>query len=165
MAIQPAKSFKRYSLSEVIVSFTSSNSGDDFTFSLGGVGTFFGGVTIAWDTPLWSKEMDATGAGVLSRSYDMSGTVTLTINQMSTDVEIFNSLIMAYMKDPNGIEKPPMLDITIQRVGEGSPMVKASMCVLEKNPDLGYAEAAATREYGFISMYMEPSVKSDSLGD
>ena len=149
------RSYKRYSLADHTISIESSNSA--FRVKLGGTGSFLGGIGVTWDADIWSKEMDPTGSGVLNKSYDRSGEVKLTINQMSDQVQTFEEIMKSYFSEQS-TNLNPVFGITISSAVNGV-IVDATHCVLKKLPDWEAGESAATREFVFISMEMSPVVR------
>ena len=150
-----SRSYKRYSLADHTVSIKSSNS--TFKLTLGGTGSFLGGIGVTWDADIWSKEMDPTGSGVLNKSYDRSGEIKVTINQMSEQVKTFERIMKSYFTNV-ALETNPVFDITISSAVNGM-LVEATYCVLKKLPDWEAGESAATREFTFIAMEMSPVVR------
>ena len=66
------------------------------TISIGGEGQYMGSIKVAYTSDQWSMKADATGAWTHSKSYDQSGTFSLSLNQMSPAVIRFIGIVAAY---------------------------------------------------------------------
>lgn len=150
-------SFSRYSLADHVVTFTAiqgANSGTDlFTFEIGGQGSFLGSLNISWNADTWSQQMDATGSGSYSKNYDRSGTITLSLNQVSEKTILMDRLFQSYhLSDSDDI----VYKVTISRGSK--TLVEASYCVLKKLPEYVAEEEAGVRAYEFLSMLIDPKI-------
>lgn len=132
---------------------------DKFNLTLGGAGNFLGSVKVDFDGEVWSKEADVLGNVVFTKSYDRSGSITISLNMLSENVQWFNRILQVYysgaIRSSNySQEDDPMFSINIYRAGvskSSTPEVEATYCMLKANPSIEFGDTAAMREYTFLA--------------
>lgn len=69
---------------------------DETSFSIGGNNSYTGSVTVSYKTDQWITTGDATGSWVHTMSRDRTGTVSVSINQVSDRIKTLIRLCQAY---------------------------------------------------------------------
>ena len=118
------------------------------TVRIGGEGQFMGKITVKFTTPQWSTKADATGAWVHSRSFDQSGEVNVSINQMSDAVIRFIRIVEAYY---SSIDIRAGFTLTISKTSDVSFSVACEDCRVVKIPDQVHDKEAQEQEWAINS--------------
>lgn len=126
--------------------------------SIGGEGQYMGSVTVAYSTDQWTTKADATGAWIHSKSYDQSGTFTVSINQMSPAVIRFIGIVAAYYSS-NEIRDG--FTLTLKKAGNNETFnVVGEDCRIRKNADQRFDTEAQDQEWVFNAGRISFSVPS-----
>lgn len=170
---------KNYSLADYDITIRSvaldgQNLTDNFNFTLGGAGSFLGSVKIQFDGEIWKKETDVLGNVVYTKSYARDGQITISLNMLSEKVKIFNKIIQLYYggsiknKQETNIQDM-FFSITVKRhtadPDSTTAEVEATYCVLQKLPDLEFADTAGVRDFVFLAAEIGAPNVIDSLTD
>ena len=166
-------STNRYSLADCLVTidFPGITDGDrsipQRTFTIGGpgdsneAGSYMGEIKITRAVEAFTTEGDYTGSYVHNRNLNKTGTVELTIRQVSDKIlqllYIANAYEGALLKNFRSSGKG--LTITVQ-VGSNyngvqDTFITCSDCMINKIPDQVYGETAATQDWTFTAGIIE----------
>ena len=139
---------KKYSLSDYILSFTSNDSIIDNIFgsvSIGGEGSYLGSITIGGLPNLWDTTSFATGGWVHNKNLSRTGTVNITLNQLSDAVAKFIQLCNTYYTgDFDGLT----LSLTDRN---GQLVAECIDCYIQKIPDQSFNESSSDQTWTFTS--------------
>lgn len=117
------------------------------SISIGGEGQYMGSVKVSYTTDQWTTKADATGAWTHSKSYDQSGTITVSINQMSPAVIRFIGIVAAYYSSN---EVRDGFTITLKKAGNNETFnVLGEDCRIRKNADQDFASEAQEQDWVF----------------
>lgn len=136
-------SLSSYILTVAIPSGFASQFGAD-TISVGGEGSYLDNMSVS-TKDIWSMTTDATGGYVHEKSLDRSGTMSVTLNQMSDKVNLFRTLCNLYY---NSSIEDAGLTLTLTD-SNNEVIVTMEDCVISKIPDLDLGETSATQEWSF----------------
>ena len=120
----------------------------DDTIQVGGQGKFMGKITVAYNNPQWTTKADATGSWVHSRTFDQSGKITVSINQMSEAVIRFIRVCSAYYSSTT---VKAGFSLTISKASDTSFAANCEDCRIEKIPDQDFEKEAADQQWVFLS--------------
>ena len=135
----------KYSLSDYTLSISHSyGSYVQNPITIGGQGSAIGSIEISVDGTLWSTKGYATGAWVHNKNLDRTGTVTISINQLSSSVSYFATICKLYYQ--NTSDKP----MTLILKGRDQKLI-ASMgdCYIQKIPSQSFGESANDQSWTF----------------
>lgn len=97
---------KKYSLSDYIVTISPDDADVRSMYgeiSVGGNGNYLGSVSVSYSADLWTTRGYATGAYTQTKSLDRTGTIDISLNQLSDEVAKFINLCKLYFdKDYDG---------------------------------------------------------------
>lgn len=169
---------KNYSLADYDFTIRSINENgvpteDGFNFTLGGAGNFLGSVKVDFDGKIWEKEADVLGNVVFTKSYDRSGTITISLNMLAEKVKVFHKIIQLYyggsIRNRNYEDvKDLFFSITIKKHGLDTsnlkPEIEATYCVLQSNPSIEFGEKPGSRDFVFLAAEIgSPNVAEDDV--
>ena len=119
------------------------------SISIGGEGQFLGSIRISYTTDQWSTKADATGSWVHSKSYDQSGTFTLSINQMAPAVIRFIGIVAAYYSSN---EVKDGFTLTLKKAGNNETFnAVGEDCRVTKIADQDFGNEADDQDWVFTS--------------
>ena len=137
---------KRYSLANHILSITPNNSTLKWAFdtiSIGGEGSYLDSISISLNGQLWSTTPFATGAWVHNKNLDKTGTVVLSLNQLSDEVKTFVTMAETYYADDyDGFT----LTLT---TNEGELICTCVDCYIQNIPSQDYQSSAQNQSWTF----------------
>ena len=111
--------------------------------SVGGEGDALSQMTISIEPTLWDTEGFATGAWVHNKNLSRTGTVTISISQLSDRVAKFKQLCNVYYNnDYNGVT------MTLSD-SEGNKVCAAIDCYVQKIPEQQFQDKAQTQDWTF----------------
>lgn len=140
----------KYSLSKYILSIKPStdlaSAINDFgTISIGGEGSYLDNITITPNGRLWSTTGFATGGWVHDKNLDRTGTVSITLNQMSDAVQKFIRLCETfYESDYDGFT----LTLTTNEVDK-KVVATCIDCYIQQIPAQAFQASAQTQTWTF----------------
>ena len=108
-------------------------------------GSFIGSITVTRENDTWSTEGDATGSWVHSKSLNRTGSVRLSIRQVSDDV-IYLMMIAQMFEN---FSLPHGMDIVVFNGGER--VAEAEDCYLTRIPEQVYGDTAVTQDWGWTA--------------
>ena len=117
------------------------------SISVGGSGSYTESITIRFNAEEWSVEGDATGSYVMNRNNNRTGTVEVSLNQLSDRVRQFITLCNIY-KSSNTIEEGLTLEL---RSLDGVMVATCLDCMVQKIADQAFAATAANQSWTFVS--------------
>ena len=116
------------------------------TIVIGGQGTSVGSIDVETDNPVWTKSSDASGAVVFEKSYDRSGTVSVSLRQTSDKVLILKKLFSAMYKAETNVEGLTMT-LTDDKNDE---VCTCTDCVIPDIPAQSFGEKSASQTWKFL---------------
>lgn len=145
---------RTYSLSRYILSISTNNPeyqkiiGADFT--LGGTGevadNFLNSITFSTTGTLWSVKGNARGSYVFDKNLDKSGTVSISLNQLSEAVARFKQLAeYMYTHDDDST-----LTMTLKSGDEGEEIVTCTDCLIQSIPNQDFSSTSGDQEWVFV---------------
>lgn len=147
--------YASYSLADYVLALKVNDQNDLAAFGLtsdtltvGGEGQFLAKVTVKISNAQWTTKADATGAWVHTRSFDQSGNITLSINQMSDAVIRFIRIVEAYYSSSN-IRSG--FTLTLSKSSDVSFSVLCEDCRITQIPDQTHDKEANDQEWVFTS--------------
>lgn len=111
--------------------------------TVGGQGTTVGSISIQMNASLFETTSFPTGGWVHSKNLDRTGTVSVTLNQLSNIVAKFKQLMNAYYATDCD-----SLTMTISDL-DGNEVASCEDCFPTKFPNQEYAEKAASQTWSF----------------
>ena len=108
-------------------------------------GSFMGSISVSRANDTWSTEGDSTGSWVHNKNLNRTGSVQMTIRQVSDD--IIYLMMIAQMFENYHISQG--MDIEI--FNGDLTVARAEDCYLTKIPDQIYGESAATQDWVWTS--------------
>lgn len=136
----------RYSLAKYILTISTNDSRIRDIFkelTFGGEGALVGSVTFSRQNNMWDTSGYATGGYVHSKNLSKIGTVTLSVNQLATNV---GKLIAASEAFFGGDYDGFTLTLT---TNEGQKVASAIDCYIQKTPDQGFESQAQNQTWTF----------------
>jgi len=142
----------KYSLSKYIVGITlpneiRTNLGiDQDSISIGGSGTYLGEINISRNNPMWQTNGTPTGGYTHNQSLDRTGTVSVTLNQLSEVVSKLKRIFNLFYN----IDTEKGMTITISD-SYGNIIATGDDCYIVNIPDQTFGETAATQTWEFTA--------------
>lgn len=139
---------KRYSLASYYLSISiptevaNSFGADEIT--IGGEGSYLDTISIALSTDLYSTKGDATGSWIHTKNYNRTGTIQLTINQVSDAVARLKSLFNIYYSLD---EEAEGLTLTLKSSLNNVAVAICNDCVITKIPDQSFGSETSTQQW------------------
>lgn len=160
----------RYALSDYILNITLPNNQailsrcgfdeNNLSFSIGGpgligsnigfgYGSFIGEIEVSRSNKLWSTSGDATGSWVHNKNLDRTGSVRVSINQISDQILLLVQICNAYelVQDAVGGFKITITDAS----NSNNIIATAHDCYIEQIPSIKFGDTAANRDFVFTS--------------
>ena len=140
----------RYSLNKYILSIKPSNelasAMNDFgTISIGGEGSYLDNVSINLNRNMWNTTGFSTGAWVHTKDLSKTGTVSITLSQLSPEVQRFIRLCETfYDNDYEGFTITLSTNDTDRRV-----ISTCIDCYIQKIPSQDFASSAGNQTWVF----------------
>lgn len=116
------------------------------SISVGGLGSTTESITISVPQDLWSVVGDATGGYVMNKNNDRSGSVIISLNQLTENVGRFITLCNVYYSSE---EISDGLTIEVSSL-DGKTVATCSDCMIRKIPDQAFAATAANQSWEFV---------------
>lgn len=147
----------RYSLAQYILTITlPANLASEFgaqAISVGGENSYLESMSVSYRSTLWETSADNTGSWVHNQNLDRSGTVTLSLNQVSIAVAKFKKLCNLYFNASNIYE-----GLTLELSDtDGNTIATCNDCLVTKIPDQALSNAAQNQSWtltcGKITIY------------
>ena len=111
--------------------------------TVGGNGSQLESMTVSPNANIFDIESYATGGYVFNKSYDRSGSVSVTLNQLSDEIGKFKNLINMYYSGDYGA-----LTIVLTN-NENEKVIECVDCLPTKIPDQQFQSTAQTQTWGF----------------
>ena len=139
---------KRYCLANYILT---ADIPDDIGFgtqsvSIGAEGSYMDSVTVHMNEPLFTTEGDYTGSWVHIKNLNQTGTVQLSIKQVSDSIAIFKALLNAYR---NVDSEARGMTLTLRDTLNNTVCV-CEDCVIENAPDQAFGTTPQTQTWVFL---------------
>ena len=146
----------RYALVDYILSITftgnqiSGISGN--TFSIGGPaastgGGYIGEITLSRSAEMWKTTGDYTGGYVHTKNLDRTGTVKVTINQLSDDIVRLNTIFNLYEQSNTSNDR--QLTLSVMNAATGDTVATCTDCRIVKLPDQVFGTDVASQDWEF----------------
>lgn len=136
----------KYSLANYILSIQSNDSSLSSLFQnvyIGGEGSALDNITISMNSEMWSTSGFATGAWVHNKNLNRTGTVSINISQLSTNVMRFKQMLSVfYGGDYEGFT----LSLTDST---GAKVATCIDCYVIKIPDQAFGNDAGMQSWSF----------------
>ena len=142
----------KYSLSKYIVGITLPNEIrtslgiDQDSISIGGSGTYLGEINVHRNNPMWQTNGTPTGGYTHNQSLDKTGTVSVTLNQLSDTVSKLKRIFNLFYT----IDTQVGMTITVSD-SYGNIIATATDCYIPDIPDQNFAETAGTQTWEFTA--------------
>lgn len=117
------------------------------TISVGGVGSYTESITIEQTADQWTVQGDATGGYVFNKSNDRTGSVQVSLNQLSERVAQFKALCNIYYSSEE-IDEGLTLEL---RSLDGVMVATCDDCMVRKIPAQAFAESAAYQTWELLA--------------
>ena len=137
---------KRYSLANYILSIDSSDASIKSMFgtiSIGGEGSYLGSVVVSQNKNMWETKGFATGAWVQDKNLDRTGTCTVQLQQLSSEVQKLIRLFNVYYAGNYGGATITLADIF------GNKVATCTDCYIQKAADQSFAESSENQSWTF----------------
>lgn len=115
------------------------------TVSIGGEGSYLDSITISMNVNMFETQGDNTGSWVHVKNLNRTGTVQISIKQVSDKVATFKALMNVYSKVD--IESSGMT-LTLRDMSNNTIAI-CEDCVIQKTPDQVFANEPATQTWTF----------------
>lgn len=139
---------KRYALADYLLTISiPTEIASDFgaeTITIGGEGSYLDSLTISSSTELFQTKGDATGGWVHVKNLDRSGTITLTIQQVSDDVAKLKRLFNVFYSLSTESDG---LTLTIKSSVSNNVVAICNDVVIAKVPDQSFSSDVATQQW------------------
>ena len=109
-------------------------------------GSFVGGITISRNNEMWSTSGDPTGSWTHSKSLNRTGSVDISLNQISNDVVLLNMIVAIYENDTY-----QNTGMSIKVFRNDTLVANCEDCYITKVPNQVYADTAADQTWSFTS--------------
>lgn len=141
----------KYSLSKYILTITipasvAAQFGTS-TISVGGVGSYTESIAIEYAEDQWTLQGDATGGHVFNKSNNRTGSVQVSLNQLSEKVAQFKTLCNIYYQSEE-IDEGLTLEL---RSLDGVMVATCDDCLVRKIPGQAFAATAATQTWELLA--------------
>lgn len=114
--------------------------------SIGGEGSYLDTITVHLNSSLFSTQGDNTGAWVHIKNLDKTGTVTISINQMSDKIASFKALMNIY----NNMDSDAAGMTLTLRDSLNNTICVCEDCVIENIPDQAFGSTPTTQTWTFL---------------
>lgn len=139
----------RYSLADYSITVKlPSNLAAEFgveTISVGGENSYTSSISVAMNSSLWSTSGDNTGSFVHTKNLDRTGTCSVSLNQMSTQVAKFIRLCNIFYRTT---EEYDGLTITVNS-SQNIPVCICDDCYINKIPDQSFGNTPSDQTWQF----------------
>ena len=136
-----------YSLANYKMTITSSDvnliSVFGASMTIGGNGSQVGNFSVSLNDSIHKKQTYATGGYVFSKSYDRSGTISVSLNQLSDEVGKFKNLVKLYYGGDYGT-----LTIVLTN-NENEKVVECIDCLPKEIPTQSFGSDASSQNWSF----------------
>lgn len=127
-------------------------------------GSFVGSIGVGRTNDMWSTTGDPTGSWVHNKNLDRTGSVTLSIRQVSDDVIRLMMVSNVFEQDSDRNGKGCKIEVF-----SGADVVaRAEDCYITKIPDQNFGETAENQEWawtaGRVTFPMQTNWPSEKLG-
>lgn len=147
-----------YALSDYIVTITGIPTGilldaDANSYSIGGSGqngyegSFLDSIRVTRSSDTYSTEGDATGSWVHNKSLNRTGSVTININQISTDVIILSTICKAFENTKDKRFRKGMKVTVSPSYNPNLVVAEAYDCFVGKQEDQDLGSSATTQSW------------------
>ena len=139
-----------YSLASHIITLDLSSTGlssivGTDTISIGGSGSYLDKISISITNNLLSISGDYTGSYVVNKNLNATGSIDITINQMSDQLAKLRTICNLFKSnDYDG------MTITVKTL-DGQLIATAYSCYISKIPNVEFGSSASTQSWSFIS--------------
>lgn len=119
----------------------------DNTITIGGEGSYLDSLSYEYNKEMYSTKADATGSYVHDKSLDKSGTITITINQMSPQIALFKKIVNLYYQSGDDYEglQLSLKDLSAQEV------MAAESCFFTKIPNQDFGQESGNQAWVITS--------------
>lgn len=114
------------------------------SINIGGEGSYLDSITVKVNGG-WKISGDSTGSWVHTKDLDRTGTIEVSINQMSNKISIFKSLMTIYRNLDTEVEG---LTLTLTD-NLGNLICIAQDCILADYPDQSFSNEPSTQSWTF----------------
>ena len=141
---------KRYSLANYIVTITINDSkvaaifGDQL--QIGGEGSYTDSISVGYSNSLYDIAADKTGSYVFNKNLDKSGTVSISLAQVSDKVAKLRTLFNLYVTSSEELDT---FTITVSSETEGA-IATCEDCLLAKMPNQEFDDASKSQTWEFV---------------
>lgn len=143
----------RYSLASHTIQFVSTNNEIKSLIGnirIGGEGNAVGSISVAIDSTLWTIKTYATGAWVHEKNLNRSGSVTMSISQLSPAIAKLITLCnMFYGPSNNASDKNDIDGITINIMEGSKQLAICEDCYPTKIPSQDFNETSSDQNWEF----------------
>lgn len=115
------------------------------SISIGGEGSYLDSITISMSSDMFSTEGDATGGWIHTKSLDRTGSVTVSVKQISDKVAVFKSLVNVYM---NLNTESSGMTLTLRDMLNNTIAI-CEDCVISKIPDQAFSSTPTSQSWTF----------------
>lgn len=138
---------KRYSLADYILSVEIP---EDLGFgvtsvSIGGEGSYLDKISIEGGNEIFKTTGDSTGSWVHTKNLDMTGSVEVSISQMSDKVALLKSLLTVYKSASSSIDG---MTLTL-RDNDNNTIAICYDCLLTGYPSQDFGESPGSQSWSF----------------
>lgn len=113
--------------------------------SIGGEGSYLDSITISRPTEMFKTEGDSTGSWVHTKSLDKTGTVTVSIKQVSDKIAVFKALMNVY---GNLNTEADGLTLTLRDTLNNDICI-CEDCLIDKIPDQSFEAEPKSQSWSF----------------
>lgn len=151
----------RYSLTDYTLAVTINGSNidgiDNTNFIIGGpaartdndnYGGYIGSITVSRSAEMWKTTGDYTGGYIHVKNLDRTGTVKVSINQLSDNI-IRLSKILNICENKNNENDDLSIDLMITHAATGKSIVVCTDCRITKIPDQTFSSDPSNQEWTF----------------
>lgn len=117
--------------------------------SIGGDNSYTGSISIQNNPQMFTTEGDVTGSWVHNKSKNQTGTIHISINQVSDKVLQLVRLYQTYYASDTITEG---LTLTVSKAtgnGNQESVCVGTDCYIQQRPDVSYGDTASTQEWVF----------------
>lgn len=141
----------KYSLSKYIATISIptalANSFGLSSISVGGSGSYTDSITLNFNDDMWKVEGDVTGSYVMNRSDNKTGTIELSVSQVSDRVRQLITLCNIY-KSSDQIDEGLTIEV---RSTNGTMIATCLDCMPQRIPSQVMGQTAANQTWTFVS--------------
>ena len=109
-------------------------------------GSFTGSITVRRANPTWNTEGDPTGSWVHNKTLNRTGSVELSLRQVSDDIIRLQMLASIFESDQNGTR-----GCLIEVYSTDKTVAKAEDCYITQVPDQVFGESAENQSWTWTS--------------